>query len=242
MAGGPGHVSELQLVSGLAADGRCLVLNFQWVGDRYQQRLSIRSATGEISPVFETCEGTSADDWPAAPPLQQVHLQPDGQQRQMALGLGMAGASHWSVSVLAEPDRARLEWEVACRMAPGQETMLRCCFRPVGRIPVAEAAVAEAPVAEATVAGIPGAVRGALQPQPLAVPGGETIWRPLGDGGGEFCPAQSTVDTQQQIPLLGGGSASSGPVPMAGSRPGAERVTIRWRWAWELTSGAAAAL
>jgi hypothetical protein len=43
-----------------------------------------------------------------------MHSHPDG--RTFALLVGMAGASHWSASVEADPIRERIIFDVACRI------------------------------------------------------------------------------------------------------------------------------
>ncbi|MBL9123800.1 MAG: hypothetical protein JNG90_09220 [Planctomycetaceae bacterium] len=71
--------------------------------------------------VFESIEGTPEEDWPPSPPLQELHLEarPDG--KQLALLVGMAGTSHWSLSVEFDPAAGTAVFDVACRVkrAPG---------------------------------------------------------------------------------------------------------------------------
>lgn len=100
-------MSSEQLVSSL--DGR-LVAKFCWQGDRYEHELFL---DGEF--VGRSCEGDAAETWPASPPIQQISLeQIDG--RQMVLGVGAAGRSHWSISAAPCPDhRGALKFDLACR-------------------------------------------------------------------------------------------------------------------------------
>jgi len=71
--------------------------------------------------VFESIEGTPEEDWPPSPPLQELHLEarPDG--KQLALLVGMAGTSHWSLSVEFDAAAGTAVFDVACRVkrAPG---------------------------------------------------------------------------------------------------------------------------
>ncbi len=66
--------------------------------------------------VLESIEGTPDQNWPPSPPLQELHLEsrPDG--KQLALLVGMAGTSHWSMSVEFDPHAGRAIFDVACRV------------------------------------------------------------------------------------------------------------------------------
>lgn len=81
-------------------------------GDRFAQRVEVNGAT--LLAVDEEAE--SAERWPPSPPLQDVHLEqrPDG--RQLALMIGRAGVSHWSVSCELDPVARELLFDVACRV------------------------------------------------------------------------------------------------------------------------------
>ncbi len=68
------------------------------------------------TPLVSAWEGTSDEDWPASPVLQQVHACPLPQGRQGILGVGMAGRSHWSIAVETLPDRPGVSMDVACRV------------------------------------------------------------------------------------------------------------------------------
>ena len=67
-------------------------------------------------PVLESVEGAADDDWPASPPLQSLHREdrPDG--KRLALLVGMAGRSHWSLSVELDPVKQIVTCDVACRL------------------------------------------------------------------------------------------------------------------------------
>ena len=95
--------------------GRGLRVEFIRVKDRYAHVIS--RLEGELAvPVWESVEGTDADDWPPSPPLQQLSLEtlPDG--RHVALLVGMAGTSHWSLSVEAATGEPAFIFDVACRV------------------------------------------------------------------------------------------------------------------------------
>jgi hypothetical protein len=96
--------------------GNGLAVEFFRRQDRYVHVI-YRIATGLALPVWETVEGTDAEDWPASPPLQQLSIQtlPDG--RRVALLVGMAGTSHWSLSVEPSPSDTALIFDVACRLS-----------------------------------------------------------------------------------------------------------------------------
>ncbi|MBI3465753.1 MAG: hypothetical protein HY000_22275 [Planctomycetes bacterium] len=77
-----------------------------------------RSPTSDLHfvPLLESIEGTPDDAWPASPPLQSLHCEdrPDG--KQLALLVGMAGRSHWSLSLELDPALGTVTCDVACRL------------------------------------------------------------------------------------------------------------------------------
>jgi hypothetical protein len=93
-----------------------LRLTFERTGDRYRHAIGL--TFGEET-ILESVEGAPEEFWPPSPPLQELQLQSCGP-RQVALGVGMAGSSHWSLSALLvasdEPGVvARAEFDLACR-------------------------------------------------------------------------------------------------------------------------------
>jgi len=73
-----------------------------------------------VGARFESVEGpwnTATDPrWPASPALTEVSLV-GAAGRPAIVGLGLAGRSHFSVSITAHPDRPdTLLFEVACRI------------------------------------------------------------------------------------------------------------------------------
>ncbi len=94
---------------------------FRRLADRFLHSVEATRETEKIS-LLESVEGTPEDDWPASPPLQELHFEnrPDGSR--LALLVGRAGRSHWSLSIEAAADASRLVFDAACRVreAPQQ--------------------------------------------------------------------------------------------------------------------------
>jgi len=53
------------------------------------------------------------DDWPASPPLQEVHVEQRGEDGPVVLAVGRSGRSHWSLSVHAESTASDLDQAAA---------------------------------------------------------------------------------------------------------------------------------
>ncbi len=66
--------------------------------------------------LLESMEGTPDDDWPASPALRELHFEERADGRRLALLVGMAGKSHWSLSVELDAARGHLVFHVACRL------------------------------------------------------------------------------------------------------------------------------
>lgn len=88
---------------------------FRRLADRFSHAVEATLETEKIL-LLESVEGTSEDDWPASPPLQELHFEnrPDGSR--LALLVGRAGRSHWSLSIEAAADSKRLVFDAACRV------------------------------------------------------------------------------------------------------------------------------
>lgn len=65
--------------------------------------------------VARSVEGDESQDWPASPPLRDVHIETHGAQ-VVALAVGMAGKSHWSASIVADPAQETITFDFACRV------------------------------------------------------------------------------------------------------------------------------
>lgn len=74
-------------------------------------------------------EGGADDPWPLSPPLQELHVERNADGRQVALLVGRAGRSHWSLSV--EPFENRLVFDAACRLS-GEAEWLGSSYRAAG--------------------------------------------------------------------------------------------------------------
>ena len=91
-----------------------LAVEFIWQQDRYAQRV-LWLRDGDELVVLESIEGTADTNWPISPPLQHVHVEERPGDVVVALAVGMAGRSHWSMSVELDPTLNRLAFDVACR-------------------------------------------------------------------------------------------------------------------------------
>ncbi len=104
----PNGPADVELMS---PDG-ALRVRFRWNVDRFVHTFF----HGGVA-VADSVDGDGDQPWPPSPPLQQLSLETlDG--RDVILGVGAAGKSHWSVSV--EPIRddsgaAGLKFDWACR-------------------------------------------------------------------------------------------------------------------------------
>lgn len=94
-----------------------LELRFRQHGDRQGHSLAwVRE--GQSTTMLESLEGDDQSAWPPSPPLQQLSIE-QRETGDVALLVGMAGKSHWSLSVEALPDGA-LRFEAACRLSPAE--------------------------------------------------------------------------------------------------------------------------
>ncbi len=88
-----------------------LRVEFPRIDDRYHHRVFL-VRDGEPQLLLTSVEGTPEEYWPSSPPLQQLSIEDRGDL-QVALAVGMAGSSHWSMSV--ESSLTRLTFDYACR-------------------------------------------------------------------------------------------------------------------------------
>lgn len=102
---------SLQLQTSEVA-GRALRLEFQRESDRYHSTLWLL-APGVTTPLLRSVEQGDDANWPPSPVIQEM-LKHDGRDGPCLAGLGMAGKSHWSVTVIVAGDT--LELDVACRV------------------------------------------------------------------------------------------------------------------------------
>ncbi len=90
-------------------------VTFTWSGDRWEHAVIVAGGC-----AWRSREGGDAPDddprWPASPPLVEVSLVAAGT-RPAVLGVGLAGRSHFSLSVVACPERPdTLLFEAAARI------------------------------------------------------------------------------------------------------------------------------
>lgn len=106
---------ERVLLTGKDASGQSLRVAFAWNNDRFAHAISLHSDRQD-TPLLLSEEGKELEVWPPSPPLQQLSQQalPDG--RVALLLLGMAGKSHWSLSVAVDPNDRELVFDAACRV------------------------------------------------------------------------------------------------------------------------------
>lgn len=91
-----------------------LSIEFRRTTDRYAHQIFIVRG-GQRRLLLESVEGGGDDPWPPSPPLQELHIERQADGRQVALLVGRAGRSHWSLSV--EPFENRLVFDAACRLS-----------------------------------------------------------------------------------------------------------------------------
>src|SRR5687768_16641761 len=96
-------------------NGDGLVVLFQRHNDRYVHEAGIAGLNSEVA-LLKSVEGSPDEVWPISPPCQQVHFEERLGRLQIALAVGMAGTSHWSMSVELDPARGRITFDVACRV------------------------------------------------------------------------------------------------------------------------------
>jgi hypothetical protein len=104
-------------------DGDGLRIGFDWHDDRYAHKI-FAAAAGRLFPVLESIEGSDQDDWPASPPLQQLSIEELRPGVSVALLVGMAGKSHWSVSIEPTENKTGFIFDVACRLKSDEGRLL----------------------------------------------------------------------------------------------------------------------
>lgn len=97
------------------ADGIGLQVQFRWMKDRHSHTINLLFENRTI-PVLESLEGTDVEPWPESPPLQQLSIEELRPSTRAALLVGMAGQSHWSMSVEPNPAEMEFQFDVACRL------------------------------------------------------------------------------------------------------------------------------
>jgi hypothetical protein len=103
-------------IDAIDGSGRGLRVQFFRSLDRLAHTISCLAGE-HVTPLLRSREGTDRQQFPPSPPMQQIAIQ-EVQQRQVALLVGMAGRSHWSVSLESNGAERRLYFDVACRANP----------------------------------------------------------------------------------------------------------------------------
>lgn len=96
---------------------RDVQVDFRWQNDRYDHVL----LSGDKR--LESLEQRAGDAWPDCPPLQQLSIESIAGH-EVALGVGCAGTSHWSVSIEPTENGFRFDW--ACRTKKPPQRLGNC--------------------------------------------------------------------------------------------------------------------
>ncbi|PQO38356.1 hypothetical protein [Blastopirellula marina] len=112
-------------VESIREDNVGLFVSFVKHQDRFGHVVALVQGE-DCTPVFVSIEGAQDDDdWPESPPLQEVHLEQRGKNN-VAMLVGKAGESHWSVAVEPTAEPGRIRFSIACRL---QDYPMRICSR-----------------------------------------------------------------------------------------------------------------
>jgi hypothetical protein len=119
-AGEPPAANRLQkkmatMNSGAAVGSDVLRVKFERAGDRFAHRIFWSVPDGSRG-VLISQNGGPQETWPASPALQSLHTETRPGGGLAAMLVGMAGRSHWSMSVEADGAGNRLLFDVACRV------------------------------------------------------------------------------------------------------------------------------
>ena len=108
------------VLDALDSRGRGLRATFVWFRDRWAHTIAVvtreRMGRERVGPLLASDEGCDHDDWPPSPPLAQLHVEDRAGGGRVALLVGMAGRSHWSLSVEALAEARQLVFDAACRL------------------------------------------------------------------------------------------------------------------------------
>lgn len=89
-------------------------IQFVWTDDRYDHAIQLDHNR------IDCQRGAESPAWPDSPPVQQLSIETiDG--REVALGVGCAGTSHWSLSIEPTDHGFRFDW--ACRVKETPERL-----------------------------------------------------------------------------------------------------------------------
>lgn len=94
--------------------GMGLQVALEKLGDRFHHSVCWLDRRQSIS-LLTSIEGTDEEIWPPSPPLRALTVEQRGATT-VGLLVGMAGKSHWSLSVEADQQHGLIRFDVACRM------------------------------------------------------------------------------------------------------------------------------
>ncbi len=95
-----------------------LGVRFCPLGDRYSHEI-VLAAEGDWTLLAASIEAPPEEPWPPSPPLQSFDVGEPTERGPLALLVGMAGQSHWSVSVALDSAASSATFDIACRMRSG---------------------------------------------------------------------------------------------------------------------------
>lgn len=87
---------------------------FRRHSDRFAHVIARHSGERWID-LLASVEDSPDAEWPASPPLQELHFEERPRGTRLALAVGMAGQGHWSLSVELDPVEDECRFDVACR-------------------------------------------------------------------------------------------------------------------------------
>ena len=103
------------LLESIATDGTGLRMSLEWHQDRYQHVID-HVAGSQVTRLMESSPAADPPCSPELPVLQQLSIESRPGSTQVALGVGMSGQNHWSMSIETAPDSRMLLFDVACRV------------------------------------------------------------------------------------------------------------------------------
>jgi hypothetical protein len=105
-----------------------LIVEAQRIGDRFDWRILCEPLSASAVPLLQSVPSAKEMAWPRFPPLQEL-AQESHSDTEVLLGVGMAGKSHWSVSVdrRQEPHQPAMVFDFACRLSESP-TFLGACW------------------------------------------------------------------------------------------------------------------
>ncbi|MDE0736087.1 MAG: hypothetical protein OSB47_09705 [Pirellulaceae bacterium] len=120
-------MNQPQVLNSVASDGTGLRVTLEWHQDRYHHY--IERVTGDlVTRLAESPQLNMTPGDPEQPVLQQLAVESRGIDRYVALGVGMSGQSHWSMSIETVPESRTIIFDIACRLTE-PITSLGSCYQ-----------------------------------------------------------------------------------------------------------------